>query len=288
MEWHGHATMSSNPPVPALETLPGRSVLAVTGSDAVGFLQGLVTSDVEGLTPGMAGYAALLTPQGKILFDFLMLRKEDGFLIDCAAPQREALIKRLGFYKLRAKVTITPREDLKVVVAEAPAQGLYSDPRLVDLGFRGFLAEMGLNEDKAYDARRISLGIADSEADIGSGELFPHEANLDQLMGVSFTKGCYVGQEVVSRMEHRGTARSRILPLTLDGAPPPKGTPIQAGAKQVGTILSSEGNRALGLLRLDRLADAAAAGDRLLTDSVPVHVIKPAFARFDIVIPQAA
>lgn len=287
MEWHGHATMSSNLPISAIEGLPGRSVLGVTGADAVGFLQGLVTSDVEGLAPGAAGYAALLTPQGKILFDFLLQRQEDGFLIDCAAAQREALIKRLGFYKLRAKVAVAARDDLKVVVADEPAAGLFADPRMAALGFRGYLAG-DYPEASAYEARRIGLGIADSEADIGSGELFPHEANLDQLNGLSFTKGCYVGQEVVSRMEHRGTARNRILPLRLDGTAPAKGTPILAGAKQIGTILSCAGDHALGLVRLDRLADAAQAGDRLLTDSVPVHVIKPAFARFDIVIPQAA
>jgi folate-binding protein YgfZ len=245
--------MSSNLPISAIESLPGRSVLGVTGADAVGFLQGLVTSDVESLAPGAAGYAALLTPQGK----------------------------------LRAKVAVAARDDLKVVVADEPAAGLFADPRMAALGFRGYVAG-DYPEASAYEARRIGLGIADSEADIGSGELFPHEANLDQLNGLSFTKGCYVGQEVVSRMEHRGTARSRILPLRLDGTAPAKGTPILAGAKQIGTILSCAGDHALGLVRLDRLADAAQAGDRLLTDSVPVHVIKPAFARFDIVIPQAA
>jgi folate-binding protein YgfZ len=279
--------MSSKSPDSVLEPLPGRSVLSVTGADAAGFLQGLVTSDVGELPPGAAGYAALLTPQGKILFDFLVQRQADSFLIDCAASQREALIKRLGFYKLRAKVAVAPRDDLKVVVAEQPSAGLFADPRLAALGFRGYLAG-DFPEASTYEARRVALGIADSEADIGSGELFPHEANLDQLNGVNFKKGCYVGQEVVSRMEHRGTARNRILPLKLDGTAPAKGTAIVAGAKQIGTILSSADDHALGLLRLDRLADAAAAGDRLLTNSVPVHVIKPAFARFDIVIPQAA
>ena len=184
-------------------------------------------------------------------------------------------------------MAIAARDDLKVAVAETPAPGLFADPRIAALGFRGYSVEP-IAESTTYAARRIGLGIADSEADIGSGELFPHEANLDQLNGVSFTKGCYVGQEVVSRMEHRGTARSRILPLKLDGRPPAKGAPILAGAKQIGTMLSSVDDRALGLIRLDRLADAAAAGDRLLTESVPVHVIKPAFARFDIVIPQLA
>jgi len=280
--------MSTHSPTAAPEALPRRSVVLVTGPDAAGFLQGLVTSDIAALSPDSAGYTALLTPQGKILFDFLFERRADGFLIDCAAAQRDALVKRLGFYKLRAKVEIAARDDLHVAVSERAAPGFFADPRTADLGFRGFVAQRPATETTDYDARRIALGIADSEADIGSGELFPHEANLDQLGAVSFTKGCYVGQEVVSRMEHRGTARTRILPLRLEGVAPLKGTAIKAGPKQIGTMLSSSGNRALGLLRLDRLADAAQAGDRLLTDSAEVHVIKPAWARFDIAIAQPA
>ena len=279
--------MSSKSPDSVLESLPGRNVLSVTGTDSASFLQGLVTSDVEELAPGAAGYAALLTPQGKILFDFLVQRQEDGFLIDCAASQREALIKRLGFYKLRAKVAVAPRDDLKVVVAEQPSAGLFADPRMAALGFRGYLAG-DFPEASTYEARRIALGIADSEADIGSGELFPHEANLDQLNGVNFKKGCYVGQEVVSRMEHRGTARNRILPVHLHGAAPARGTTVSAGGKTIGTLLSSAGERALALLRIDRLAEAAAAGDTLLTDSVALRVIKPAWARFELVLPQPA
>ena len=121
-------------------------------------------------------------------------------------------------------------------------------------------------------------GLADSAADLGSGEFFPHEANLDQLAGVNFKKGCYVGQEVVSRMEHRGLARSRILPVLLDGEAPPKGTDIRSGEKQIGTLLSSSGTRALALIRLDRLAEASAP---LLAEGVTVKVLKPAWAKYD-------
>jgi folate-binding protein YgfZ len=268
--------------------LPERRVVSITGADSSAFLQGLVTSDVAMLETGRATYAALLTPQGKILFDFIVRRAPDGFLIDCAASQQEALLKRLGFYKLRAKVEIGAREELRVLVSDLPEPGSFADPRSADLGFRDFSTEDAEPDNGAYHARRIGLGIADSDADIGSGELFPHEANLDQLGGVSFKKGCFIGQEVVSRMEHRGTARNRILPVQFQGPAPAKGSAVSAGGKAIGTLLSSAGDRALALLRLDRLADAAAAGDTLLTESVPVRVIKPAWARFELVVPQPA
>src|SRR5205814_1073703 len=156
----------------------------------------------------------------KILHDFLLYRETGGYLIDCAASQRDALLKRLGFYKLRAKVEIAPRGELSIAVSGAPIGRGYADPRTIRLGYRTFFAPDSASADGDYHVRRVAEGIADSDADIGSGELFPHEANLDQLGGVSFTKGCYVGQEVVSRMEHRGTARSRILPVVLSGPAP--------------------------------------------------------------------
>ena len=147
--------------------------------------------------------------------------------------------------------------------------------RVEDLGYGSFWYP----EARGYDLARIALGLADSEVDLGAGEFFPHEANLDQLGGVSFRKGCYVGQEVVSRMEHRGTARSRILPVTLAGETPPKGTDIRAGDKQVGTLLSGAGDQALALIRLDRLAEAAAP---LEAGGVGVTVLKPHWARYDV------
>lgn len=257
--------------------LPGRAVISIRGPDAGHFLNSLLTADVEHLAEGEARYAALLTPQGKILFDMLVLRQGDGFLIDCAAGQRADLLKRLAMYRLRARVEIAARDDLAVGVSPKELPGAYRDPRSPAIGWRMIGAPQ--DEAEGHDAARIAAGLADSEADLGSGEFFPHEANLDQLGGVSFTKGCYVGQEVVSRMEHRGTARSRILPVTLDGAAPPKGTDIRAGEKQVGTLLSSSGRNALALIRLDRLGDAAAP---LLADGVKVTVLKPAWARYDV------
>ncbi|WP_374390527.1 folate-binding protein YgfZ, partial [Sandaracinobacter sp.] len=258
-------------------SLPGRAVISVRGPEAGHFLHNLLTADIDHVAEGQAAYAALLTPQGKILFDMLVVRQGDGYLIDCAAGQRAELLKRLAMYKLRAKVEIAARDDLAVGVSPSDVSGGYRDPRSGDIGWR-IIGPAGAPAE-GYDAARIAAGLADSEADLGSGEFFPHEANLDQLGGVNFKKGCYVGQEVVSRMEHRGTARSRILPVVVDGAVPPKGTDIRSGEKQVGTLLSSAGNRALALIRLDRLAEATAP---LLADGARVTVQKPAWARYDI------
>lgn len=257
--------------------LPGRAILSVGGPEAGHFLHNLLTSDIDHLAEGQAAYAALLTPQGKILFDMIVVAQGDGYLIDCAAGQRADLLKRLAMYKLRAKVEIAARDDLAVGVSPTEIAGGFRDPRDGAIGWRMIGTPQG--EAEGYDAARIAAGLADSAADLGSGEFFPHEANLDQLGGVNFRKGCYVGQEVVSRMEHRGTARSRILPVVLDGDAPPKGTDIRSGDKQVGTLLSSVGSSALALIRLDRLADATAP---LLADGVSVKVLKPAWAKYQV------
>jgi folate-binding protein YgfZ len=257
--------------------LPGRAILSVQGPEAGHFLHNLLTSDIDHLTDGQAAYAALLTPQGKILFDMIVLARDGGYLIDCAAGQRADLMKRLAMYKLRARVEIAARDDLAVGVSSVELPGGYRDPRSAAIGWRVIGAAEG--EAQGYDAARIAAGLADSVADLGSGEFFPHEANLDQLGGVNFRKGCYVGQEVVSRMEHRGLARSRILPVLLDGDAPPKGTDIRAGDKQIGTLLSSSGSNALALIRLDRLSEATAP---LVADGVTVKVLKPAWAKYDV------
>ncbi|PZF75716.1 folate-binding protein [Aestuariivirga litoralis] len=258
-------------------SLPGRAVMTVTGPEAAHFLHNLLTADIDHLAEGAAAYAALLTPQGKILFDMFVLRAGDGFLIDCAAGQRADLLKRLSMYKLRARVELAARDDLAVGVSPVEIAGSFQDPRCPEIGWRIIGAAHG--EAQGYDAARIAAGLADSAADLGSGDVFPHEANLDQLGGVSFRKGCYVGQEVVSRMEHRGTARSRILPVAVEGPMPPRGTDIRAGDKQVGTLLSSSGRMALALIRLDRLAEATAP---LVADGATVTVEKPAWARYEV------
>lgn len=261
--------------------LTGRAAFRIDGPDTRHFLHNILTADIEGLKPGKASYAALLSPQGKILFDMFVLDAGAAFLVDCSATQKADLMKRLGFYKLRAKANIADVTDYGIGVApQLPPQELrYPDPRTPDMGWRFFVPSRTPARAADYDAVRISLGLADSDADIGSGELFPHEANLDQLGAISFDKGCYVGQEVVSRMEHRGMARSRILPVRLGGAAPAKGSDIRAGGKAIGSLLSSSGSRALALLRLDRLAEAT---EPLLTEDVSVEVLKPHWVRYDV------
>jgi tRNA-modifying protein YgfZ len=261
--------------------LPGRAVLRIDGPEARRFLHNLLTADIEALKSGEATYGALLTPPGKILFDLFVFDAGESFLVDCSAAQKAELVKRLGFYKLRAKTGIIDETALAVGVSgQEPPQTLRCrDPRSDAMGWRFFAPKDSLARATDYDCARIRHGLADTDADLGSGEFFPHEANLDQLGGVSFEKGCYVGQEVVSRMEHRGTARSRILPVRLGGAAPAKGSDIRAGEKVVGSLLSSAGSMALALLRLDRLAEATGP---LLTEAISVEVLKPRWVRYDV------
>lgn len=269
--------------------LNARAVITVAGEEAQHFLQNLVTADIDGLKPGQAVYSALLQPQGKILFDFFVVAEKDRYVIDCAASQKAELLKRLTFYKLRAKVTLADSDEEVGVAAAKPASGLaYIDPRAAQLGARLISPKGSLPEadGAAYDGGRIRLGLADSAKDIGSGALFPHEANLDQLGAISFNKGCFIGQEVVSRMEHRGTARNRIVPVHAPQGVAPEGSEIKADGKAIGTMLSSAGSDGLALIRLDRLKDAVEAGIGLLTEAGPVHVRKPGWARFDVALPR--
>ena len=261
--------------------LPDRAVVKIAGPEAQGFLHNLLTADIERLQPGEAAYAALLSPQGKMLFEFFVLNDGTGFFLDCAASQKAELLKRLGFYRLRAKLALSDVGDMEVAVSpHEPKQALrYADPRTRDLGWRMIVKESSLPKADGYHAARIRLGLADSDADLGSGEFFPHEANLDQLGGVSFEKGCYVGQEVVSRMEHRGTARSRILPVRFDAEAPPKGSEIKGGEKVIGKVLSSVGEDALALIRIDRLAEAA---DALMAGGQALRVRKPSWVRYEV------
>ena len=235
--------------------LPHRALSLISGPDAESFLQGLLTCDVAGLTPGEARYGALLTPQGKIIADMILIRLEDGFLMDCAASARAALLAKLSLYKLRSKVELKSLEGGVVAGLGEVPPGAIIDPRTPLLGFRLYGASRG-GDVAEYEAHRISVGIADSELDIGEAKLFPHEANFDQLHGVSFTKGCYVGQEIVSRMEHKNMSRSRILIAEFADAAPSSGSAIVADGGPIGSVLSTSGKQGLVLLRLDRLANA--------------------------------
>lgn len=281
--------------------LPERGVLKVSGEAARGFLNNIVTSDIGELAPGTARFAALLTPQGKIIVDFLVTEAapEDGggFYLDTPKALAPALAQKLNFYKLRAKVTIEDLSERLGVMAvwngaATSDYGLtYADPRFVALGFRVILppevadeaaADLGasLTDADAYEAHRIALGVPRGGADFVFGDTFPHEADMDQLGGVDFDKGCYIGQEVVSRVEHRSTARSRVVPVAYDDNAPMPGLEVMAGDKQAGMMGSAANGRGLALLRLDRVADAMAAGIPIMCGGVALRVVKPDWARF--------
>lgn len=268
-----------------LALLSDRAVLKVGGADARHFLHNVVTCNVETLTPGTARFGALLTPQGKIIVDFHVFDAgEDTFLLDAPAFLAADLLKRLTLYRLRAKVTLAADDELAVAAVwgeDAPPEGAFADPRLPALGHRLILprAQAPEGEDAAYEAHRIGLGIPKGGADFAYGDTFPHEADMDQLGGVDFRKGCYVGQEVVSRMQHRGTARTRAVMARFLNAPE-AGREIFAGEKTVGRIGSSAGQQGIALVRLDRAADARAAGLPLVAGGVEVTLQKPDWATF--------
>jgi len=256
------------------QVLSDRSVIAAAGDDATAFLQSLVTADLAARPDRVCRPAALLTPQGKILFDMLLVRDAAGWLIDCRADMAEALERRLSFYRLRARVGLARRDDLAVVwsppgaAADGPPDTMQSDGRTAALGQRGYAAPAsgtaaGGDAAPAYHALRVAAGVAEAGLDYAPDSVFPHEAGLDLLSGVSFAKGCFIGQEVVSRMHHRATVRKRFLPCALDGEAPAPGTPVLAGERRIGTAGSSAGGMALALLRLDHLEAAAAAGTPL-------------------------
>ena len=280
--------------------LPDRGVVRIGGADARKFLQGLITSDMEKAQEGTAIHAALLSPQGKILFDFFVVPGGDGFLLDAPRSAASELAKRLGFYRLRAEVTITEEPGFAVaaVWGQAPAAPggviAYPDPRLPELGYRLLLpAGAGIEAlgcqvagDDAYHHLRIGLGVPEGGRDFAYGDSFPHEALLDQLHGVDFAKGCFVGQEVVSRMEHRGTARKRIVKVEGDAGLPGSGTEVEAGGMPIGSLGSVSGASGLALLRLDRATEALAAGKPLVAGGVSLRLLRPAFVRFEV--PTAA
>jgi len=251
--------------------LPSRAFVTVDGPEAEHFLQNLITPDLAALAAGEAKPGALLTPQGKILFDFLVFAAGDGgYLLDCPLALSADLEKRLNIYKLRSKVTVTNRSGEFDAIAfpdstEAPkveAVAIAADPR-GPLGFRAIAAKGKIpTEDgrSAYEARRIHAGVPLGGVDFDYGGTFPHEANMDLLAGIDFKKGCFVGQEVVSRMKHRGLVRKRVTKYRAQGGAPAPGEAIRAGDVEIGVTGSRLDGEGLAMIRLDRLGDALAAG----------------------------
>src|SRR3954462_1256963 len=276
--------------------LTDRGVVKVSGEDARNFLNGLVTTDVTLLRPGLGRFGALLTPQGKIIADFLITEAPSGhgggFLIDAPRPLAKGLADKLGFYKLRAKVAVENLSDSLGVLAVWDGEPSmkpdlsFADLRHETLGWRILVPEelkqkvadligADLADDAAYEVHRIANGVPRGGLDFMYSDAFPHETNMDRPNGVDFDKGCYVGQEVVSRMQHRGTARTRSIRVLLDGPSPETGVAILAGDKPVGTIGSTAGGKGIALVRIDRVADALDAGQALTAGGLTVRLAEP-------------
>lgn len=276
--------------------LPDRAVFAISGEDARDFLQGLITNDIDLLAPDRAIYAALLTPQGKFLHDFFLVDTGKTLLLDCLADGAADLFKRLRMYRLRAKVDITEVSTDWAVLALLPGDTntgtagsaeswkggiVFADPRHAGLGARAILpaetdlADLNLTEAilADYEQQRLSLGVP-GQMDLIFEKSMPLENGFDELNGVSFTKGCFVGQEVTTRMKHRNLVKKRLFPVTLDDTVAP-GTPVKCGDVAAGEIHSVHDRTALALLRLD-LAEKGG----LTAADVAIHPSKPDWANF--------
>jgi tRNA-modifying protein YgfZ len=270
--------------------LDDRAIITVSGVDAEPLLQNIVTSDLDALAAGQAQPSALLTPQGKILFDFLVSRQDEQSLrLDCPAGAADDLVRRLMLYKLRAKAEIAKQDQPSVAVSwqsdsvpsQSDSSGIrdmrFAAPVEVRRIYEPVEADAGVEEWTAF---RIRNGVAESGSDYTLGDPFPHDVLLDELGGVGFRKGCYVGQEVVSRMQHRGTARRRVLIVEAESDLPATGTEVSADGRSIGTLGSTAGRSGLAIVRIDRAKEAMDAGTPILAGDVAVSLRIPTFAKF--------
>lgn len=289
-------------PKPSFAILDDRALIAVTGEDRCAFLQGLVSNDVERAGPERAVYAAFLTAQGKYLHDFFIAAQDDALLLDCEAARRDDLLQRLSMYRMRSKVTIEARADLRVAAAfgegAAGKLGLgedrgeaktwaggvaFIDPRLAVAGVRAILPSDGAAQalEKAglapakpedYDDLRLSLGLPDGSRDLIVGKSTLLENGFEELAGVDWDKGCFLGQELTARMRYRGLIKKRLVPVTIDGALPEPGEIVKQDGREAGEMRSGRGKRGLALLRLKALGPGDApltAGETRLTPQKP-------------------
>ncbi len=256
----------------AIATLTDRAILRVSGPQSRSFLQGLVSNDIDALTPENPLYSCLLSPQGKVMFDFFLYQHADAILIDVSHESRPLLEKRLGFYKLRADVTINAEEMTVSAIwgsTPEPAETIFPDPRHSALGFRALnLNPQSANKTlKDYIAHRLALGICEGQGEIDPNSAFPLEYRLDHLNAIAFQKGCFIGQEVTSRAYRKGQLRKQIFPVAITGKAQ-IGDAIKAGDRRVGEIRAICGDQAVALIRLD------ASQDALNTDQADI-TIKP-------------
>lgn len=295
---------------PVFAALPSRAVLAVAGEDRKTFLQGLISADVLKLSPARAGYGGFLTAQGRFLHEFTLAEADDAILLDAEAARIDDLARRLKLYKLRAKVTVQPRPDLEVAIAwgdgvaarfdldavpgtarEEGGGAIFVDPRLAELGLRAILvsgrfAEVasaaGLTHGDlaAYDALRVKLGVPDGSRDLQIEDALLLENGFDELSGVDWKKGCYIGQELTARMKYRGLVKKRLVPVAIDGPIPAPGTIVKLGDAEAGEMRSAAGNMGLALLRLEAMAKARDEGTPLQAGEATLSPHKPAWANF--------
>ena len=263
--------------------LPDRSVIVIAGADRVAFLQGLVSNDVSGAVPGRAVWAALLTPQGKWLADFFILAQDGELLLDAERAQADMLVGHLSRFRLRSKVTLQHAGAAFAVhvawngrPADAPGLVLAPDPRLAEAGWRVLArGPVGANATAAdWNAHRLALGLPDGSADMEAGKSVLLEAGFDELNGVSWSKGCYMGQELTARTKYRGLIKRRLIPVAIEGPPPPPGTPVLRDGADAGTMRSSQDGRGLATLRLDALS-----GGALVCGAATLHPAPPGWLR---------
>jgi tRNA-modifying protein YgfZ len=266
-----------------LAALPGRGVIEVGGEDRATFLQGLVSNDVTQAAPDRALWAALLTPQGKWLADFFILADGERLLLDCERAQMLLLLQRLSRFRLRSRVMLRAAEEFAVYAAwgGAPtASGgaiVAIDPRLADAGWR-LLSATPLPAtafEADWDRHRLALGLPDGSRDLEAEKTVLLEAGFDELNGVSWTKGCYMGQELTARTKYRGLVKRRLVPVSVAGNLPPPGTPVLRNIAEVGTMRSSRDQAGLAVLRIEALRDALSCGGATLTPRIPAWMVLP-------------
>jgi folate-binding protein YgfZ len=267
-----------------LAHLPGRGVVEISGEDRVGFLQGLVSNDVAEAAPGRAVWAALLTPQGKWLADFFILADAGRLLLDCEREQAGMLAQRLSRFRLRSKIAVRDASgDYAVHVAwdgtpAAPPGALVArDPRLPDAGCR-ILSATPLETDSSeqdWDLHRLALGLPDGSRDMEPEKSVLLEAGFDELNGVSWSKGCYLGQELTARTKYRGLVKRRLVPVGIEGPLPAPGTPVFAAGREVGAMRSGRGQLGLALLRVDALDKPLSCDAATLVPRVPAWMALP-------------
>lgn len=264
--------------------LPDRAIVTVSGQDAQDFLQALITTDLDLLEDSEAKPGALLTPQGKILFDFMVTRDGGAMRLETGVDQTEALLKRLTMYKLRSPISLSVTAPAAVTIHFDETSGAYRDARFAKAGqavYRAYGTENETTGTDDYERLRIASGIAVSGSDYALQDAFPHDVLMDKNGALSFKKGCYVGQEVVSRMQHRGTARRRVVIVAADAALPETGTALTAKGRSIGALGSVIGSSGLAIVRIDKAGEAISSGEQILAGEIPVTLVLPAWTGLD-------